>query len=96
MKIPGAAHIPKCLDALQKIKLKLDTYDRMNANMNVTTEDFPVIGTLIMIVVFIYAWIADTSERKEAFTDIQGPPSKIETFYGGPPLVAPRYQAYAE
>jgi hypothetical protein len=49
-----------------------------------------------MIVVFVYAWIADTSERKEAFTDIQGPPSKIETFYGGPPLVAPRYQAYAE
>jgi hypothetical protein len=36
--------------------------------MNVTTEDFPVIGTLIMIVVFVYAWIADTSERKEAFT----------------------------
>jgi hypothetical protein len=64
--------------------------------MNVTTEDFPVIGTLIMIVVFIYAWIADTSERKEAFTDLQGPPFKIETFYGGPPLVAPRYQAYSE
>ena len=96
MKIPGAAHIPKCSDVLQKIKLKLDTYDRMNSTMNVTTEDFPVIGTLIMIVVFVYAWIADTSERKEAFTDNQPPPSKIETFYGGPPLVTPRYQAYSE
>ena len=64
--------------------------------MNVTTEDFPVIGTLIMIVVFVYAWIADTSERKEAFTDNQGPPSRIETFYGGPPPVLPRYQAYSE
>ena len=90
------AHIPKCSDVLQKIKLKLDTYDRMNSTMNVTTEDFPVIGTLIMIVVFVYAWIADTSERKEAFTDNQPPPSKIETFYGGPPLVLPRYQAYSE
>ena len=68
----------------------------MNSTMNVTTEDFPVIGTLIMIVVFVYAWIADTSERKEAFTDNQPPPSKIETFYGGPPLVLPRYQAYSE
>jgi hypothetical protein len=84
------------LDAPQKIKLKLDTYDRMNSNMNVTTEDFPVIGTLIMIAVFIYAWIADTSERKEAFTVNLGPPSRIETFYGGPPAVAPRYQAFAE
>ena len=90
------AHILKCLDAPQRIKLKLDTYDRMNSNMNVTTEDFPVIGTLIMIVVFIYAWIADTSERKEAFTVNLGPPSRIETFYGGPPLVAPKYQAFAE
>ncbi len=96
MKIPGAAHILKCLDALQKIKLKLDTYDRMNSSMNVTTEDFPVIGTLIMIVVFVYAWIADTSERKEAFTVHLGPPSRIETFYGGPPPVLPRYQAYSE
>jgi hypothetical protein len=68
----------------------------MNSSMNVTTEDFPVIGTLIMIVVFVYAWIADTSERKEAFTVNLGPPSKIETFYGGPPLVAPKYQAYSE
>jgi hypothetical protein len=84
------------LDAPQKIKLKLDTYDRMNSNMNVTTEDFPVIGTLIMIAVFIYAWIADTSERKEAFTVNLGPPSRIETFYGGPPAVLPRYQAFAE
>ena len=96
MKTPGAAHILKCLDAPQKIKLKLDTYDRMNSSMNVTTEDFPVIGTLIMIVVFIYAWIADTSERKEAFTVKLGPPSRIETFYGGPPAVLPKYQAFAE
>jgi len=96
LKIPGAAHILKCSDALQKIKLKLDTYDRMNSSMNVTTEDFPVIGTLIMIVVFVYAWIADTSERKEAFTVNLGPPSKIETFYGGAPLVPPKYQAYSE
>jgi hypothetical protein len=84
------------LDALQN-KLKLDTYDRMNSNpVNLSTEDFPVIGTLIMVVVFIYAWIADTSERKEAFTSNMDPPSRIETFYGGAPLVAPRYQAYAE
>jgi hypothetical protein len=69
----------------------------MNSNpVNVSTEDFPVIGTLIMVVVFIYAWIADTSERKEAFTSNMDPPSRIETFYGGAPLVAPRYQAYAE
>ena len=88
--------ILKCLDALQN-KLKLDTYDRMNSNpVNVSTEDFPVIGTLIMVVVFVYAWIADTSERKEAFTSNMEPPSRIETFYGGPPLVAPKYQAYAE
>ena len=64
--------------------------------MNVTTEDFPVVGTLIMIAVFIYAWIADTSERKEAFTVKLGPPSRIETFYGGPPAVLPKYQAFAE
>jgi len=96
LKIPGAAHTPKCSDVPQKIKLKLDTYDRMNSSMNVTTEDFPVIGTLIMIVVFVYAWIADTSERKEAFTVHLGPPSRIETFYGGPPPVLPRYQAYSE
>ena len=68
----------------------------MNAYpVNLSTEDFPVIGTLIMVVVFIYAWIADTSERKEAFTSNMDPPSRIETFYGGPPLVAPKYQAYA-
>jgi len=69
----------------------------MNSNpLSVSTEDFPLIGTLIMVVVFVYAWIADTSERKEAFTVKKGPPSKIETFYGGPPIVKPRYQAYAE
>jgi len=69
----------------------------MNSNpVNLSTQDFPLIGTFIMILVFIYAWIADTSERKEAFTTKKGPPSRIETFYGGAPLVAPRYQAYSE
>jgi hypothetical protein len=65
-------------------------------NSNTGAQDFPLIGTFIMVLVFIYAWIADTSERKEAFTVQKGPPSKIETFYGGPPIVKPRYQAYAE
>ena len=69
----------------------------MNSNpVNLSTQDFPLIGTFNMILVFIYAWIADTSERKEAFTTKMGPPSRIETFYGGPPLVTPRYQAYSE
>ena len=69
----------------------------MNSNpVHLSTQDFPLIGTFIMILVFIYAWIADTSERKEAFTSNMDPPSRIETFYGGPPLVTPRYQAYSE
>ena len=75
---------------------KLGAYDRMNVNTTASSTDFPMIGTVIMMAVFVYAWIADTSERKEAFTDNQPPPSKIETFYGGPPLVLPRYQAYSE
>ena len=67
----------------------------MNVNATASSTDFPMIGTLIMMAVFIYAWIADTSERKEAFTVNAGPPSRIEAFYN-PPQVQQTSRAYAE
>ena len=67
----------------------------MNVNATASSTDFPMIGTLIMMAVFVYAWIADTSERKEAFTVERGPPSRIETFYN-PPQVQKVNRAYAE
>jgi hypothetical protein len=67
----------------------------MNVNATASSTDFPMIGTLIMMAVFVYAWIADTSERKEAFANHMGPPSRIETFYN-PPQVQKVNRAYAE
>jgi len=74
---------------------KLGAYDRMNVNATASSTDFPMIGTLIMMAVFMYAWIADTSERKEAFTVQVGPPSRIETFYN-PPQIQQVSRAYAD
>ena len=74
---------------------KLGANDRMNVNTTASSTDFPMIGTVIMMAVFVYAWIADTSERKEAFTNERGPPSRIETFYN-PPQVQQVSRAYAE
>jgi hypothetical protein len=48
---------------------------------NFTVENVPAIGTAIMVVIFVYAWIADTAERKEAFTGKQKPPVVIEDFF---------------
>jgi len=75
---------------------KLGAYDRMNVNATATPGyDFPMMGTVIMMAVFMYAWIADTSERKEAFTVQVGPPSRIETFYN-PPQIQQVSRAYAD
>jgi hypothetical protein len=75
--------------------MKIDIEDRMNSSLNASAADMPTIGIAIAVVIFIYAWIADTSERKEGFTSNMGPPSRIETFYGGAPLIPPMNKAYA-
>jgi hypothetical protein len=59
----------------------------------VTVDNFPVIGTVIMVIIFMYAWISDTAERKEAFVD-HTPRSVIESFYSAP-LVTQGYKPYA-
>jgi hypothetical protein len=59
----------------------------------VTVDNFPVIGTVIMVIIFMYAWISDTAERKEAFANYS-PRSLIESFYSAP-LVAQGYKPYA-
>jgi len=76
--------------------MKIVIEDRMNANVNASAADMPTVGIAIAVIVFIYAWIADTSERKEGFTSQMGPPSRIETFYGGAPPIAPAYKAYSQ
>jgi hypothetical protein len=75
--------------------MKIDIEDRMNANANASAADIPTIGIAIAAVVFIYAWIADTSERKEGFAVKMGPPSRIESFYGGAPPITPAYKPYS-
>jgi hypothetical protein len=75
-----------------------------NVAKNISSEDFPVIGSVIMLVIFIYAWVMDASERKEAFMDMNDveddeqkrkTPVVVESFYGGPPPVQQMNRAYA-
>lgn len=61
---------------------------------NVTVENMPAIGTALMVAVFVYAWIADTAERKEAFTNKQPPPVVIESFFS-PNKIPQTYRPYA-
>lgn len=75
--------------------MKIVIEDRMNASVNASAGDIPTIGIAIAVIVFIYAWIADTSERKEGFTSNVGPPSRIESFYGGPPAIPPAFRAFS-
>jgi hypothetical protein len=61
---------------------------------NVTVENVPAIGTAIMVIIFVYAWIADTAERKEAFTGKADPPVVTEHFFN-PNQIPQMYRAYA-
>ena len=61
---------------------------------NVTVENVPAIGTALMVAIFVYAWIADTAERKEAFTNKQSPPVVIESFFS-PNKIPQTYRTYA-
>jgi hypothetical protein len=57
--------------------------DRIGNAATAVISDFPVFGTLIMVFIFVYAWLADTVERKESFEDYKEktPPVVIENFY---------------
>jgi hypothetical protein len=61
---------------------------------NVTVENMPAIGTALMVAIFVYAWIADTAERKEAFTGKQSPPIVTEHFFN-PNQIPQTYRPYA-
>ena len=61
---------------------------------NVNVENMPAIGTALMVAVFVYAWIADTAERKEAFTNKKEPPVVIESFFS-PHKIPQTYRPYA-
>lgn len=52
-------------------------------------------GTLLMVAIFVYAWVSDTVERKEAFTVKKEVPVVIESFYSGPPQIPIVDRAYA-
>lgn len=67
--------------------------DRININSYVA--DFPMYGTLLMVAIFVYAWVSDTVERKEAFTVKKEVPVVIESFYSGPSQIPIVDRAYA-
>ena len=61
----------------------------------VVAGDFPVMGTLLMVVIFVYAWIMDTAERKEAFENPRKPPVVHESFYVSGPKIQQMDRAFA-